>query len=232
MAKLFDKNMFIMMISIMIGVVIITFFIADINARTQEEEKYQTQIENIEKQNVNFTTRLLSSLGYLEKARDSRATGEYHFDLSYLWYTTALVETDNNTFHKYKNSSLDNCTYSIYYYDISYDNFGVAQKMFLNTLNYTYGFKDLVNLYVNLTRSGENLCKLRINTTIYIQSIVENMTFKDGGVNFSTNISNLTALLNESLSAFNNELEIYQGIESDIEKEYNIVGFSEIREQM
>ena len=69
MVKIFDRNMFVMFLSIMIGIIIITFFIADIKARSEEEEKYTIQIGNIEQKNLNFTNFFMKSSVLLDQAR-------------------------------------------------------------------------------------------------------------------------------------------------------------------
>ena len=47
-ARLFDRNMFIMLSAIMVGVVIITFFVADIIKQTEVEDlEYVIEITNM-----------------------------------------------------------------------------------------------------------------------------------------------------------------------------------------
>ena len=60
MARELDRNMFIMLLSIMIAAIIITYFAADI-VRRSEIEKLTTEIETIEERNINFTDRFLKS---------------------------------------------------------------------------------------------------------------------------------------------------------------------------
>jgi len=231
MGREFDRNIFIMLLSIMIGVIIITFFVSDIIARTDEGEKHKIEIKSIEQQNTNFTTRLLSSLGYLDKARESRAEGNYHYDLAYLWYSSALVLTDNETLNTYKNSTFDNCSLAIESYNLGFSNFGVAQDQFEGTLAYSEGFSNLVNLYINLAESAANLCQLRINASTYILYLAENLTLVNGTAGFSGNVLDLNDMLNQTIGNYNSELQNYGNINDSIEKEYNIVGFSEIREE-
>ncbi len=236
MPRIFDRNMFIMLFSIMLGVVIITFFVADIMARTSTEEelttKYTAEKRELEQKNANFTTRLLSSLSYFDKARELRSSGNYNFDLGYIWYNSALNEDENQTFNNYKNSTINHCVMSIENYSLGYDNFGVAKNMFINTLNYSGQFSNLVNLYVNLSKSAAKLCTLRTTASNYLMALAENLTYTNGSATFMGNMSNLTELLNDTLAEYENELAEYNELEDLIEKEYNIVGFSEIREEI
>ena len=235
MPKEFNRNMFIMLFSIMIGVILITFFTADIMKNIEwekKEQQHQTEINTLESENTNFTTRLLSSLSYLDKARELRSSGNYHFDLAYIWYTSAINEDENGTFNTYKNSTIENCLLAIENYSVGYDNFGVAKSMFGNTLKYSGEFSNLVDLYINLSNSAAKLCMLRNTASNYLIYLAENLTYTDGAATFMGNMSNITDLLNSTLAEYLSELEDYDNLENLIEKEYNIVGFSEIREEL
>lgn len=236
MPRIFDRNMFIMLFSVMLGVVIITFFAADIMARTSTEEelttRYTAEKNELEAKNTNFTTRLLSSLSYLDKARELRSQGNYNFDLGYIWYISALNEDENETFYTYKNSTIDNCLLAIENYSLGYDNFGVAKSMFVKTQEHSGKFSNLIGLYVNLSESAAKLCMLRNNASNYLIALAENLTYVNEGAAFMGNMSNLTDLLNSTLAQYLDELRNYDELEDMIEKEYNIVGFSEIREEI
>lgn len=236
MPREFDRNLFIMLISVMVGVVIITFFAADLMARTSTEDrlttKYTAEKNELEAKNTNFTTRLLSSLSYLDKARELRSQGNYNFDLAYIWYTSALNEDENETFQTYKNSTIENCLLAVENYSLGYDNFGVAKSMFVNTQNYSGKFSNLVGLYVNLSESAAKLCMLRNNASNYLIKLAENLTYTNGSAMFITNMSNITGLLNGTFAQYMSMLMVYNELEDLIEKEYNIVGFSEIREEV
>jgi len=236
MPREFDRNLFIMLISVMLGVVIITFFAADIMARTSTEDrlttKYTAEKNELEAKNTNFTTRLLSSLSYLDKARELRSQGNYNFDLAYIWYTSALNEDENETFQTYKNSTIENCLLAVENYSLGYDNFGVAKSMFVNTQNYSGKFSNLVGLYVNLSKSAAKLCMLRNNASNYLINLAENLTYTNGSATFMMNMSNITELLNDTLAQYMSMVMAYNELEDLIEKEYNIVGFSEIREEV
>ena len=113
MVRLFDRNMFIMLLAIMIGAIIITYFIADIQNRSRIETltiEHTAEIETIEGKNINFTNRFLKSSVLLDGAREDRAFGDYHFDLAFLWYNSALLEKNNGTMELYKTRCIENCT--------------------------------------------------------------------------------------------------------------------------
>ena len=93
MARLLDRNMFIMLLAIMIGFITVTYFIADIVNQSKMDDlttAHNTEIVSIEKMNINFTNSFLESSVLLDTAREYRAFGNYHFDLASLFFTSAL----------------------------------------------------------------------------------------------------------------------------------------------
>ena len=237
MAREFNKNIFIMLLSIMVGVIIITFFIADLQARSQVTEeltyKHTEEIKDLESKNINFTTRFINSLGLFDKAREDRAHGDYNFEVAFLWYTSALYETDNATFQSYKTRISTHCKDAIANYLNSSGNFLTAKQKFQKTKEYTHYdvYKNLLDLYVNLTASGYRLTSLRINASTYLTYLSENLTFSDNAVVFEQNVTELYNLFNITMIAYTTELmDVYKEIEKDIESEYDIFGFIEDRE--
>lgn len=235
MARLFDRNMFIMLLSVMVGIIVITYFVADIQNRMAREElatQYSSEIETIESKNINFTNCLFQSLGLLDIAREYRAEGNYNFDLAMIWYSTILSETNFTKLQIYKNRTIGYCDDAITNYTYCYGNFVEAENRFEFTKPYTsYDvYLSILNLYVNLTKSGGRLALLRINASLYLKYIVENITITENDVSFG-NTSGLLALFNETMALYQGELEIYDDIEDQIDKEYDIIGFSEIREE-
>jgi hypothetical protein len=233
----FNRNIFIMLLSIMVGVIVITFFIADLQARSQVTEeltyKHTEEIKDLESKNINFTTRFINSLGLFDKAREDRAHGDYNFEVAFLWYTSALNENDNATFNTYKNRTIDHCEDAIANYLNSSGNFLTAREKFQKTKEYTHYdvYKKLLDLYVNLTASGHRLTTLRINASTYLTYLSENLTFSDNAVVFEQNITDLYNLFNITMIAYTTELmDVYKEIEKDIESEYDIFGFIEDRE--
>jgi len=237
MAREFNRNMFIMLLSIMIGVVLITAFSADLLARTSTEErldtKYSAEIGEIEQKNINFTTRFITSLGQLDMAREDRAGGNYNFDLAFIWYTTALSETNETKMESYKTKAISNCGEAVVNYTNSHGNFGVANQKFAQTKTFAHEmYYDLLDLYVDLTASGSKLTLLRTDATKYLQYLTENVTMNEFGmVVYLENVTELLTSFNMSMGGFAAEEAIYKEIEGQIETEYNIEGFSEFREE-
>ena len=237
MVKMFDRNMFIMMISIMVGVLIITFFIADLQRKGEIEELervHSTEIKVLEEKNIDFTSSFLSSIGDLDRAREFRASGNYFFELGSIWYVSAWSENNASKMEVYKSWTIDNCSNAIIKFQHSYGNFVVANINFEKGKSLTsyQGYIDLIDLYMNLSLSGANLSSLRMQASNYLIYLAENVTFVEGEVAFipDSNMSEILDLYNQTLEFYGNELEYYKGIEDEIEKEYDIIGFSEDRE--
>ena len=228
MAREFDRNMFIMLLSIMIGAIIITYFAADI-VRRSEIESLTTEIETIEERNINFTDHFMKSSVLLDSAKDDRAFGNYHFDLAFLWYNSALSEKNSSTMELYKNRTIDNCTNAMPNYLNSNNNFEEAKGSFNDTKAYTSYDKyiEILDLYVNLTGSGAKLAMLRYNASVYLKYLAENLTLINGTVTYLENVSELMDLFNETLDAYDEELEVYEEYK-DVIDEYEF--FEEIRE--
>ena len=126
MKRTFDRNIFIMMLSIMVGFIIITYFFADIVHQSQIQQlntEHTTQIETIEQNNIYFTTSFLESSVLLDSAREDRAFGNYHFDLAQLFYTRALNEDNETKMNNYKADCLLNCSEALPEYFNSNQNF-------------------------------------------------------------------------------------------------------------
>jgi len=236
MVRIFDRNMFIMLLSIMVGVVIITYFYADLQNRMRTEQlisEHTAEIKTIESKNINFTNGFIHSLGLLDIAREYRADGNYNFDLAMIWYTSALSELNSTKLDDYKTRTIENCDSAVVNYTYSYNNFVEARNRFDLTkdfVNYDV-YLNILDLYMNLTDSGSRLVILRINASNYLKNIVENLTIVDNTVSYMTNVTGLLDLFNATMAEYISEENVYSGIEDQIEKEYNIIGFNEIREE-
>lgn len=232
--RVFDRNMFIMAIAIMLGIVVITYFVADIVHKSQIQElntEHTNEIEIIEENNINFTSSFLESSVLLDSAREDRAFGNYHFDIGQLFYTSALSETNSTVIMSYKNISIDNCTLAMPKYLNSHQNFDQASVFFNNTKKFTLydNYVELLNLYVNLSNSGAKLTMLRYNASQYLIMLAENITISSNGSVVLENVTELEALFNETMAMYGMELGTYEEIQDEID-EYDIKGFSTIRE--
>jgi len=225
MAREFNRNMFIMLLAIMLGVIIITFFIADIVNRSKLESlttEYKAEISTISSKSENFTSYFLKSSVLLDQARGDLAFGNYHFDLAFLWYNSALSEKDNSTLQLYKTRGIDNCTSAMPNYIYSRDNYLDAKSYFNDTKLFTSYklYLDILDLYVSLTDSGSNLSMLRYEASLYLMYLLENLTFDE--LNYSAaylvNVTDLLMAFSSSVEAYNNELKQYNNYQSAIDE--------------
>ena len=220
-----------MLLSIMIGAVIITYFVGDVVYQSSIRSlttQHTIELETIAEMNINFTDHFLKSSALLDSAREDRATGNYYFDLAFLWYQSALSEKNSSIMEVYKNRTIDNCTSAIPQYQYSHENFKIAKSYFNATKNYTTYVKywEILDLYIGLTQSGSNLAMLRYNASGYLRLLAENLTFVNGSAGYMDNMSELMDLFNDTMEMYGEELEIYEGYEEEID-EYQF--FDEIR---
>jgi len=234
MARIFDKNMFVMLLSVMIGVIVITFFVADILKNSeleQQAEEYEVEIEDIQTRNLNLLSNILSSIGDLIRSNNYRTEGNYHFDLATIWYSTALSETNLTEMENYKSLIYSACEDAAFNYNLSNVNYEVANIKFQSVLSQsTEEFYDLISLYVNLTAKGSELAGLRVDSSKYLRYLAENMTIKNNSVTFATNMTDIQEFFNNTEGLIQDLEILYNELEEEIEREYNIIGFSEIRE--
>ena len=228
MARLFDKNMFIILMAIMIGFIIITYFVADIVNQSKIDTlttAHVSEVKAIEEMNINFTNNFLESSVLLDSAREYRAFGNYHFELASIFFNSALSEKNISIMELYKNRTIDNCTEAMPKYNISNLNFKAASSFFDNTKKYTEydGYLRLLDIYVNLTESGAKLTMLRYNASKYLKYLAENITVINGIVALD-NVSDLMDLFNETIEMYGGESDIYDIIEEELD-EYDIEGF-------
>ena len=132
-ARLFDRNMFIMMVAVMAGIVIITFFIADVVNQSKIEvltEGHVVEIDDINSRNENFTDYFLQGSVTIDSAREIREVGNYYFDFALFWYSTALVNMTNASINK----CIENCWSAMGEYSTSYEKFGSSKPFFDRSL--------------------------------------------------------------------------------------------------
>ena len=233
MARLFDKNMFIMLLAIMAGVILITFFIADIVNRSEIDDikkEHEVEIDDINVKNEKFTSHFIDSTVGLDFARDHLATGDYHYDLAFLWYYSALNEKNVSTLDLYKERGIDNCTEALPYYLDSLGSFETAEDLFNQTKNYTsyYRYLEILDLYINLTKSGANLTMLKYDAIGKLNILIENIIFDEqtGNITYKENMTEL-------LDSLEDILELIEEVEEDYDKHQGAIDeyplFDEIR---
>lgn len=222
MAREFDRNMFIMLLSIMVGVIIITYFAADIIRRAEIEEieeKHIEEIETIEKKNINFTSSFLDSLTSLNLAKNYRMDGEINYQLADAFFDNVFSIKNESEFNIYKSYITNNCSNAMYNFLNSYLNFNDSISNFNKSKKYTtYNvYLGLGDLYINYSKSGARLTSLRYNISKYLLWISENLTFVNESVGFLGNNSALMEKLSETLEDYLIEEEIFLGLEEEID---------------
>ena len=232
MARIFNRNMFVMLFAIMIGVIIITYFAADIVAQGKIKNlttQYKGEITTVKSDSENFTSRFIKSINILDQAREDRAFGNYHFDLGFLWYESALSERNFTYFEQYKERGIDNCTNAMPKYYYSYLNFEEAKQYFNQTISFAnQNYIEVLNIYVKLTASGSKLTLLRHEASLYLMYLLENLTFDpiNNTAGYMGNVTDLIALFEYTMIQYGAEEDIYDGLEEDLD-DYEF--FEEIR---
>jgi hypothetical protein len=222
MERIFDRNMFLMFLAIMVGAVVVTYFAADIVNRSTIDtlnSQHVVIIQSMEEKNENFTSNFLESSILLDTAREDRATGNYLFDLARLSYTGALYALDAEAMEIDKNRAIENCTMAVAEYENSHLNFKSASQHFMVTKAFVVVDKylDLLDKYAALCASGARLSSLRMNSSLYLRSLAENLTFHNDTVGF---LENMSMVMDEfDLSEFDVgiETDIYEEIKEEIE---------------
>ena len=232
MAREFDKNMFVMLLAIMIGAIIITYFAADLISTGKLEDltsQYEGEITSVKSESENFTSSFIKSTVILDQAREDRAFGNYHFDLGLIWYQSALAEKNITYFKIYKERGIDNCTSAMPNYYYSYLNFEDSKDYFNQTIAFaSENYLEVLNLYVKLTASGAKLTTLRYDASRYLLYLMENLTFDpiNNNVTYLENVTEIMVLFTGVMADYQEELDNYEGTQDEID-EYEF--FEEIR---
>ena len=235
MERVFTRNMFIMLLSIMVGAIIITYFVADIQNRMRIETlttEHNAEITNIQSKNENFTSNFMKATVILDQAREDRAWGNHYFDLAFIWYKSALSENNITNMEKYKKWTVENCTEAMPNYLNSNNNFLESSKRFEKTKNYTdYNkYHEILDLYVKLTKTGVELTQLRYNASNYLQQLANNITVKIVNntivISLNTTAMPLLKLFDTTMAMFMMAEKDYADIQEELD-EYEL--FDEIR---
>jgi hypothetical protein len=225
MTREFNRNMFIMLLAIMIGAIIVTFFMADIVNRSKLETlttEYKAEITTISSKSENFTSYFLKSSVLLDQARGDLAFGNYHFDLAFLWYNSGLSEKNSSNLEICKTRGIDNCTLAMPNYIYSYENYQDAKSYFNDTKLFTNYklYLDILDLYISLTDSGSNLSTLRYDASLYLMYLIENLTYDEinNSVAYLENVTGLIMAFSSAMESYNNELEQYNNYQGAIDE--------------
>ena len=206
--------MLIMLVSIMVGVVIITFFSADIIRRTQIETmqiEHKTEISSITSKNENFTNNFFQGITKLDSAREIREVGNYHFDFALFWYTNVRT----NVSDVFVQNCINNCTDAMTSYETAYSNFNISKPFFETAIGYTNQSKyiEVLGYYVTFAQSGKQISLLRYNASQFLKQAVENLSNGD-----MTNVSLLMTLFNETEALYNGAMGGYSGSQGQIDE--------------
>ena len=210
------------MVAIMTGIVIITFFIADIVNRSKIEtltEEHVVEIEDINSRNENFTDNFLQGSVTIDSAREIREVGNYYFDFALFWYNTALVNITNTSIDK----CIENCWSAMSEYNTSHHKFGYSKPFFEEAKNYTDRYVTILGYYVGFAQAGQNITILRYNASNYLRQIAENLSLGN-----MSNVYMLMDLFNETTGLYDEALEDYEDNGDQIDDYWF---FSEDREE-
>lgn len=215
MVREFDRNMFVMLLAIMIGAVIITYFVADLQNKTRIETleiEHAIEIEDIYSKTENFTDNFLQGSIMMGSAREVREVANYYFDLAAkIWYPQGQYE-----------KVIDNCTAAMDRYLTSYQKFGESKPYFIAAKTYTDNpsYIGVLGYYVDFAGSGENITLLRYNACKYLMYAAENLSL--GQIENATflmeNFSMLEELYEEELLEYDMQkdlIDLYVFFEED-----------------
>jgi hypothetical protein len=223
MAREFTRNMFIMLVAIMVGVVIITYFIGDIISRSQIDiitEQHVIEIGDINSRNENFTNYYLQGSVKIDSAREVREIANYYFDFALFWFNNALANQSQNL----TTLCIENCSVAMEKYLESHESFGKSKPYFISARNYTANARyiEVLGYYIGFAGAGQNITTLRYNASDYLRRAAENLSFG--------NLENVTFLMEN----FTMIEQAYQEAEQQYQEyRYQIDGyifFSTIRE--
>jgi hypothetical protein len=223
MAREFTRNMLIMLVSIMVGAVIITFFVADIVNRSKIDTlniEHTVEIVDINNRNENFTNYYLQGSIKMDSAREVREIANYYFDFALFWFNNALANQSKNL----TKLCISNCTKAMEQYITSFENFGKSQPYFEKARNYTNNtrYLEVLGYYIGFAHAGQNITMLRYNASDYLRRAAENLSFG--------HMENVTALLQNFTAVegvYQVALQQYEVYRGQID---GYLFFSEIRE--
>ena len=234
MVRVFTKNMFVMLVAIMVGAIIITYFAADIIRRTQIAEietEHIIEIEDIYSRTQNFTDYFLQGSIKMDAARETREEANLYFDFALFWYNNGLKNANvwfNYVWVNGTNQTIQhcigNCTVAMDGYLSAYQRFDESKPLFETAATYTNRSKylEVLGYYVNFAQLGKDITMLRYNSTKYLKQAAENISIG--------NIENAT-LLFENFSMIE---EVYEGMLGEYEEQQGQIDeylfFDEIRE--
>ncbi|MBS3748961.1 MAG: hypothetical protein KGY67_04600 [Candidatus Thermoplasmatota archaeon] len=220
-----NKNMAILFIIILVLGVGMTYFgvnaintdqielmSEDIDQLETEIANKDSEIERLQNEGENFTYHLLRSMSLVDVSREIRGNGNLHFDYAArIWYP-----------QKEYQKIIDNCTQAMSNYRNASENFDLAQDYFLETKEYTTvsTYLEILNLYIDLSKSGYSLSMLRYNASSMLSEIAEKLLNESYAENTTELLEDFNATLMQFEDMYQAEAGGHQGIVDEIEEEY------------
>lgn len=221
------------MVAILIGIVVITFFIADIINQSKIEtltEEHVVEIEDINSRNENFTDYFLQGSVTIDAAREKREVGNLHFVLAFFWYNNAVINTNVWYNNEWINGTsnlvfrcIENCTDAMSKYITSYENFSDSKPYFELAKSFTERYKKGLDDYIQFAHAGQIVSMLRYNASNYLRQMAENLSLGQ-----FDNVSMLFDLFNETNEMYEEAADEYESLKDWIDY---FVFFSEVREE-
>lgn len=224
-----------MLIAIMIGAIIITYFAADIVNKSKIDtltSEHIVEIRDVHSKNENFTDSFLQGSIVMDSAREVREVANLNFDFALFWFNNALANVSVWYNNEWVNSTdsltkrcIENCTEAMVKYLLSYDKFGDSRPHFFNAKNYTERerYIEVLGYYVGFSEAGQTITLLRYNASYFLKQAAENLSLGETAV-VAMMMENFTMMEN----MYQGGLEEYEDLKTVID-EYTF--FDEIREE-
>ena len=220
-----NKNMAILFVIILIIGIGATYFAVetinkdkinllneDIDELKNEVETKNNEINTLENEGENFTYHLLRSMSIVDTSREIRARGNLYFDYAArIWFPQEEYQ-----------KVIDNCSRAMTNYTNASKKFDLAEDYFIETKDYTSvpAYQTVLNLYIDLTKSGYSLSMLRYNASMLISDIAEKLLNESYAENTTELIEEFNATLMQFDGMYQQGFSAQQEIVKEIEKEY------------
>lgn len=229
-----------MLVAIMIGVIIITYFVADIINKSKIETlttEHIVEIQDVHSKNENFTDNFLQGSIMMDSAREVREVANLNFDFALFWFNNAQANAsvwfNNEWINTTKNlikKCIENCTDAMAKYLNSNNKFGESKPYFANAKNFTKHLRyiEVLGYYVNFSEAGQNITMLRYNASKFIKQAAENLSLAASSPQNMENVTFLMENFQVMEQSYQTALGEYEDMKEQID-EYTF--FDEIREE-
>jgi hypothetical protein len=180
--------MFIMLVAIMVGAIVITYFVADVMNKSKIETltiEHDFEIQDVHSKSENFTDNFLQGSIIMDSAREIREVANLNFDFALFWFNDALAGANVWFNNKWINSTdnltsrcIKNCTFAMIKYMASYNKFGESAPHFANAKNFTDRdrYIEVLGYYVAFSQAGQKITLLRYNASKFLKLAAENLS--------------------------------------------------------